>query len=73
MEENKKKSSKGRKVRRTAETVIIICLAAIVLFSGYKVFTIVRSYLQQQKVYDNISDAAQTGGFTGDIDFDALR
>jgi sortase B len=73
MEDNKKKSSKGRKVRRTAENVIIICLAAIVLFSGYKVFTIVRGYMQQQNAYDNISDKAQSGGFTGDIDFEALR
>ena len=73
MEEKEKKKSKGRKVRRAAENVIIICLAVIVLFSGYKVFTIVRGYLQQQDAYDNISEQAQTGDFTGDIDFDALR
>lgn len=69
----KKKSSKGRKVRRAAENVIIACLAIIVLVSGYKVFTIVRDYMQQQDAYDNISEVAQGDGFTGDIDFDALR
>ena len=73
MEEKKQKTSKGKKVRRAAENVIIICLAVIVLFSGYKVFTIVRGYMQQQNAYDDIANAAQGDGFTGDIDFDALR
>ena len=73
--EEKGRIVQKKKVRRAAEDVIIICLAVIVLFSwGYKVYTIVHGYnVQQQDAYDNISEQAQTGDFTGDIDFDALR
>ncbi len=68
-----KKRSKGTKVRRGAENVIIVCLALIMLVSGYKVFTIVRGYSQQQKTYESISDEAQGGNSSLDINFDALR
>lgn len=56
-----------------AENVIMICLAAIMLISAYKVFTIVRNYKAGQSAYQSISEQAQPGGFTGDIDFEALR
>ncbi len=73
MAENKSKRSKGVRVRRVAENVIIVCLAVIVALSGWKVYTILHDYSQQQNAYDDISDLAQKDGFTGDIDFDALR
>ena len=66
-EKNRKKKRSG--VRRVAENVIMICLAAIVCLSGYKVYTILHDYNEQQDVYDDLS----SGEFTGDIDFDALR
>lgn len=69
----KKKRSKGARVRRTAENVIIACLVIIVAISGWKVYTILHDYSQQQGAYDNITETAQEGGFTGDIDFDALK
>lgn len=61
------------KVRRAAQNVIMVCLALIVLVSGYKVYTIIRDYRAGQAAYESISDQAQPGGFTGDIDFAALR
>lgn len=69
----KQKRSKGARVRRAAENVIIACLAVIVLLSGWKVYTILRDYAQQQNAYDSVSETAQADGFTGNIDFEALR
>ena len=56
-----RKQSKGSRVRRGAENVIIVCLAAIALLSGYKVFTILHGYHEQQGTYENISEEAQEG------------
>lgn len=69
MDENqKKKPGKGKKARRLASRIIIICLAGIVLVSGWKVFNLLKGYMADRAVYDRISDLA------GDsIDFDALR
>jgi len=61
------------RVRRAAVNVIMVCLALIVLISGYKIYTIMSDYRASQKVYDVITVQAQDGGFTGDIDFEALR
>lgn len=64
----KKKPSAGRRIRRTASKVIIICLAGIVLVSGWRLYTILKDYLADRAVYDDIAEQA------GDeIDFDALR
>ena len=70
MRKEKTKRSKGSRVRRAAENIIIACLAVIVVLSGWKVFTILRDYDKQQGVYDEIAAEA---GFSGDIDFDTLR
>lgn len=51
----------------------MVCLAGIILISGWRIFSILRTYDKSQGVYDKISEDAQTDGFTGDIDFDALR
>lgn len=61
------------RVRRTAENVIMICLALIVLISGYKVYTIIRDYKANQAAYEDVSEQAQPGGFSGEIDFEKLR
>ena len=66
-------NSKANRIRRRAENVIIFCLAVLVVLSAWKVYTILHDYAQQQNVYDGISETAQQDGFTGDIDFDALR
>ena len=58
------------KVRRAATKVIIVCLAAIVVISGWKIFTIVKGYMSDRSVYDEVSDVA---GDDDNIDFDALR
>ncbi len=67
----KKVSSKGKKLRRTASNIIMICLACIMLVSGWRVFTILRSYHADKSVYNKISEAA--GDAEEGIDFDALR
>ena len=51
-----------------ASNVIMICLAGIMLVSGWKVFTILRNYQADKSVYNKISEEAGD-----DIDFDALR
>lgn len=56
-----------------AENVIIVCLAVIVCISGWKVYSILHNYNQQQSAYDSVTETAREDGFTGDIDFDALR
>ena len=48
--------------------VIIVCLAGIMLVSGWRVYTIIKGYLADRAVYDKISEEAGD-----DIDFDALR
>ena len=73
MSNNRKKGSVNMKVRRAAMNVIMVCLAIIVVLSGYKVFTIIKEYRANQAKYDNIANTAAPGGFTGDIDFEALR
>lgn len=51
-----------------ASNVIMICLAGIMLVSGWKVFTILKNYHADRSVYDKVSEEAGD-----DIDFDALR
>ena len=61
----------NKRIRRVASDVIMICLAGILLVSGWKVFTIMRGYHADRAVYENIAEAAgepETG-----LDFDALR
>ncbi len=72
-EKPKKSESRNLRIRRMAVNVIMVCLALIVVVSGIKVFTIIRDYRANQAVYDKVSEQAQKDGFTGDIDFDALR
>lgn len=72
-EKPKKPESTNLRIRRTAANVIMVCLALIVVVSGIKVFTILKEYSANQAVYDKVAGEAQEGGFTGDIDFDALR
>ena len=64
----KKKPSAGKRIRRTASKVIIICLAGIVLVSGWRLYTILKDYLADRAVYNEISEQAGE-----EIDFDALR
>ena len=72
MDETPKKApSKGKKIRRIASNIIMICLAGIMLVSGWRVFTILRGYQADRSVYDNISEKA--GDAEDKIDFDALR
>jgi len=75
---NKKKRPKRRlsrkaKVRRIAEDIIMGCLVIIMLFSAWKIYSIIKDYRSNQNVYDNIAGQSRDGEFTGDIDFDALR
>lgn len=71
MEERQKKpASVNMRVRRTAVNIIMVCLALICLVSGFKVFTILKSYRADRAVYDKIAEAA--GDVRVGIDFDAL-
>lgn len=69
----KKAGSRNARIRRGAENVIMVCLALIVLVSGWKIYTIMREYHKGQQVYKNISEQTAEKGFTGDIDWDKLR
>ena len=69
----KKARSKNARIRRGAENVIMVCLAAIVVISGWKIYTIMRGYHEGQEVYKKISERTAAQGFTGDIDWDKLR
>ena len=64
---------KRSKVRRIALDIIMVCLAAIVVVSGIRVYNIVHNYKVNRDVYSRIAELAAPQGFTGDIDFDALR
>ena len=68
----KKARSKNARIRRSAENVIMVCLALIIVISGWKIYSIMRDYNKNEEVYKGISEQAQTDGFTGDIDFDEL-
>lgn len=67
------KAAKSRRIRRGAENVIMVCLALIIIISGWKIYTILHGYNSNRQVYENISSQTQSLGFTGDIDFDKLR
>ena len=69
----KKARSRNARIRRGAENVIMLCLAAIVVISGWKIYTITREYHKGQQVYRKISEQTAAQGFTGDIDWDKLR
>ena len=60
-------------IRHMAGNVIIVCLAGIVIVSGWRVFKILRDYKQTNDIYKRIAELAQPEGWTGDIDFDALK
>lgn len=64
---------KKSKVRRIALDIIIVCLAAIVGLSGFRLYKIYRDYKVGRDIYSKIAELAMPQGFTGDIDFDALR
>ena len=72
MADNQKKpASNNMKIRRTASNIIMVCLAAIRVVSGFKVYTILKNYKADRDVYDKIAEAA--GDIEKGIDFDALR
>ncbi len=71
MEQKKKK--KKNKVRRVALDIIIICLAGVVAFSGYKLYKMHRDYKVGRDIYNKIAETAMPQGFNGEIDFDSLR
>ena len=55
MADNQKKpASNNMKIRRTASNIIMVCLAAIMVVSGFKVFTILKNYKADRNVYDKI-------------------
>ena len=72
MDETPRKTpSRSKKIRRAATKIIIICLLGIMLVSGWRVFTILRSYQADRSVYSKIAELA--GNLETGIDFDALR
>ena len=71
MAENQKKPvSKNKRIRRMASNIIMVCLAAIMVVSGFRVYTIMKNYKADRAVYDRIAEAA--GDVEKGIDFDAL-
>ena len=77
MSRNKTKKAKRplstkQKIRRIAEDVIMGCLIIIMLFSAWKIYSIVKNYRTEQSKYDEISMQSRSGEFTGEIDFASL-
>ena len=68
-EKTNKGQKKWKKARRTASAIIMICLAGIMLVSGWRLFTIYRGYKADQSAYDKVSEQAKADD---GIDFDAL-
>lgn len=64
---------KKSRVRRIALDIIMVCLAGIVVLSGYRVYKILHDYKVNRDIYSKIAETAMPQGFTGDIDFDALH
>ena len=73
MEEKKNKRKSNSKARRIASNTILVCCILIMLFSGYKIFEIVKEYLAGQNSYKEAAKTASTEEFTGNIDFDSLQ
>ena len=48
------------KVRRYAEDVIMACLVIIMIFSGWKIYTIIKDYRDNQNAYDTFPDSRGT-------------
>ena len=67
------KKTGNNKVRKVAVDIIMVCLAAIVLVSGWKVYNILHDYKVSRDTYDKIAELAMPKGFTGEINFDALH
>ena len=61
------------KIRKVADTVIIMCLLVIAVFSGIKLYHLIREYRDNQQAYKNISEAAITSDDSLNVDFDELR
>lgn len=71
---NKKpRKSRGKRVRRTAENIIMLCLAVIVAFSGWKIYSKMHEYKVNRDTYKSIAELAVPKDVDGIIDFDALR
>lgn len=64
---------KGNKVTKIALDIIMVCLAAIVVISGWRVYKILHDYKVNRDIYDKIAEIAMPEGFNGMIDFDELR
>jgi sortase B len=64
---------KGNRVRKISLDIIMVCLAGIVVFSGYRVYKIMHDYKVSRDIYSKIAETAMPEGFNGEIDFDALR
>ena len=68
-----KKPNANKRIRRIAANVITVCLIGICVVSGWKAFSIFKEYRDDRESYRQVSEKAQPDGYTGDIDFDALR
>ncbi len=68
----KKKTSGSSRVRKAALNVIMICLAGIMLVSGWRVYKIIKGYHSDRTVYNTISEKAGDAAEES-IDFAALR
>ncbi len=65
------------KIGNIAKKVIVFCLIAIIIVSGYNVGKSLYGYYKGRKAYDSLSNLAQVDPrmteFTGVVDFDALQ
>ena len=70
--QKKRPKRRKSKVRRFAQIIIILCLLAIVGFSGWRLYNIWHDYHVSSEAYRKIAEIAMPQGFNGEIDFEAL-
>ena len=68
----KSTGSKNKKIRNLALDVIMVCLALLVVISGWRVFTMIREYKAGRDSYQEVMDQSG-GGYLGNIDFNMLK
>ena len=70
----KKRKKSASRVKRTAQSIIILCLAVIVAISGWNLYKMTKDYRISKAIYDSIAELAMPQHeFDGEIDFEALR
>ena len=72
-EASRKKMSGRGKIRKVADEVIVMCLLTIAVFSGIKLYHLIREYRDNKQAYEVISEETTEDDDSLKVDFDELR